>query len=65
MQNRGVPDEVEALKKQLDEAKTEIERLKLQLSNVTLLLRKEMNVSESLPKVRHPSTNQADWPRVK
>jgi len=42
--------EIESLKKQLAEANAEIESLRLRLSNVTLLLRKEMTESGKLPK---------------
>ena len=42
--------EIEALRKELAEAKAEIQRLNLRLSNVTLLLKKEMTASGSLPK---------------
>jgi hypothetical protein len=37
-----VENEIESLKKELAEAKAQIEILRLNLSNVTLLLRKEM-----------------------
>jgi hypothetical protein len=43
--------EKEALKKELEAAKIEIEMLNLRLANVTLLLRKEMTVSGKLPKI--------------
>jgi len=42
--------EMEALKKELEEAKVEIESLRLRLANVTLLLKKEMVESGKLPK---------------
>jgi predicted RNase H-like nuclease (RuvC/YqgF family) len=42
--------EIEALKKELEEAKAEIESLHLRLANVTLLLKKEMVESGKLPK---------------
>jgi hypothetical protein len=43
-------NEVDALKKELKKAQAEIESLKLQLSNVTLMLRKEMQETGKLPK---------------
>jgi len=42
--------EIEFLKKQLAEANTEIDALKLRLSNVMLLLKSEMAASGNLPK---------------
>jgi len=42
--------EADVLKKELKEARVEIENLKLRLSNVTFLLKKEMQVSGKLPK---------------
>ena len=45
-----MPDDVEALKRELAEAKAEIQSLMLRLSNVTLMLKKEMTESGSLPK---------------
>jgi hypothetical protein len=42
--------EIELLKKQLAEANVEIDSLRLRLSNVTLLLKKEMTASGNLPK---------------
>jgi len=45
-----VPDEIETNKKELAKAKAEIDELKLQLSNVTLLLKKEMAVSGKIPR---------------
>jgi len=45
-----VQDEILILKKELAEAKAEIEVLMLRLSNVTVLLKKEMVASGSLPK---------------
>jgi hypothetical protein len=42
--------EIETLKKQLAEAEAEIECLKLRLANVTVLFKKEMTASASLPK---------------
>jgi hypothetical protein len=48
--------EIELLKKQLAEANTEIESLRLRLSNVTLLLRKEMTESGKLPKPEYEKT---------
>ena len=43
-------DDVEALKKELAEAKAEIQNLMLRLSNVTVMLKKEMTESGSLSK---------------
>ena len=48
--------EIELLKKRLAEANTEIESLRLRLSNVTLLLRKEMTESEKLLKPEYEKT---------
>jgi hypothetical protein len=42
--------EMEALKKELEKAKAEIESLRLRLANVTLLLKKEMVESGKLSK---------------
>ncbi len=42
--------ETERLKKELAEARAEIENLKLQLSNVTFMLKKEMKEAGKLPK---------------
>ena len=44
-------DEVEALKKELAEAKAEIERLRLRLDNANLLLRAEMMETGRIPKM--------------
>jgi hypothetical protein len=49
----GVPDEIEVLKKELAEAKVEIEELKLRLCNVTFLLKKEMTESGKLQMPEH------------
>ena len=46
--------EVEKLKKALALAKAENDRLQLQLSNMLLLLKKEMRASGSLPKLMIP-----------
>ena len=43
-------NEIELLKKQLAEANAEIDNLRLRLSNVTLMLKKEMLDSGKLPK---------------
>ena len=45
-----MPDATEALRRELAEAKAEIEKLRLRLSNVTLLLRKELMGASTLPK---------------
>ena len=50
MQAARVPDEIQTLKKELAEAKAEIDNLTLRLSNVTLLLKKEMADSGKLSK---------------
>jgi hypothetical protein len=42
--------DVDVLKKQLKEAQVEIGNLQLRLSNVTLMLKKEMQASGKLPK---------------
>ena len=44
-------DEVEALKKELFEAKAEIEHLRLRLGNANLLLRAEMMETGKIPKL--------------
>ncbi len=46
----GEQREIDLLKKELAEARVEIETLMLRLQNVTLLLKKEMTASGSLPK---------------
>jgi hypothetical protein len=46
-----MPEGTEALKKELAEARTEIENLRLRLSNATLLLRKELLAKKSLLKL--------------
>jgi hypothetical protein len=43
--------ETQALKKELEASKIEIEMLHLRLANVTLLLKKEMAASGNLPKI--------------
>jgi len=55
----GVPDEMQALKKELADVKVEIEELKLRLSNVTLLLKKEMIESGKLPKPQSREDGQS------
>jgi len=49
-------DEVEALKKELAEAKAEIAHLRLRLGNANLLLRAEMAVTGTLPKLEPRNT---------
>jgi len=49
--------DVEVLEKELKEALVEIENLRLRLSNVTLMLRKEMQQSGKLPKADDLSKN--------
>lgn len=44
-------DEVKALKKELAEAKVEIEHLRLRLDNANLLLREEMMATGKIPKM--------------
>jgi len=51
-----VPDEIQALKKELTEARLEIQALNLRLSNVILLLKKEMVASGKLPKPEYEKT---------
>jgi len=55
----GVPDEMQALKKELADAKAEIEELKLRLSNVMLLLKKEMTESGKLSKPQSREDGQS------
>jgi hypothetical protein len=45
-------DEIELLKKRLAEAEREIKTLRLQLSNVMVLLKKEMTASGNLPNLK-------------
>jgi hypothetical protein len=52
--------EIELLKKQLAEANAEIESLRLRLSNVTLLLKKEMTESGKLSKPQPEETARVD-----
>ena len=49
--------DVEALEKELKEALVEIENLRLRLSNVTLMLRREMQQPGKLPKGDDISNN--------
>ena len=49
--------DVEALEKELKEALGEIENLKLRLSNVTLMLRREMQQTRKLPEADESSKN--------
>ena len=49
--------EIEILKKMLAEAKAENQSLRLQLDNVTLLLRKEMVVAGKPPKYQNAAHN--------
>jgi len=51
--------EVDILKKQLAEANTEIENLRLRLRNALLLLKKEMTASGNLPKPKPSSNGEA------
>ena len=44
--------EIELLKKKLVEAEAEIAALKLQVSNLTYMLKKEMTASGGLPKLK-------------
>ena len=46
-------NEIDALKKELAEAKARIEDLELSVSNLTLLLKKEMSDSGKLPGPRN------------
>jgi hypothetical protein len=46
-----VPDEMETINKELEAAKAEIQKLELELSNATLLLRQEMIATGKLPRV--------------
>ena len=47
-----MPDEITILKQELAEAKARIEYLELNLSNVTLLLKREMTETGKLPDPR-------------
>jgi len=52
-------DQVEVLKKELAEAKAEIEHLRLRLGNANLLLRAEMMETGKIPKMMpRPSPNR-------
>jgi len=55
-----VADEIESLKKELAEARAEIQSLHLRLSNVTLLLKKEMTESGKLPKPNRANDDPGD-----
>jgi hypothetical protein len=48
---------MQLLKKELAEARAEIESLRLRLNNTTFLLKKEMTASGSLP---NPKLNKVD-----
>jgi hypothetical protein len=54
--------EIELLKKELAAAKSEIRDLKLQLANVTVLLRKEMIASGRLPKSANENGDSVSQP---
>jgi hypothetical protein len=54
-----VSDETGTLKKELAEAKAEIEHMRLRLANVTYLLKKEMVASGNLPKPTPPEIRRA------
>jgi hypothetical protein len=49
-----VPEKMKTLERELAKANAEIQQLKLQLSNVMLLLKKEMTASGSYPKPMRP-----------
>ena len=52
-----MPDEVEALKKELARAKAEIADLQLKVNNLMFLLKKEMTSSGKMPKPPAPPKN--------